>query len=129
MKNTYNVLAIDWGSKYLWLAYKNVSNNVIFPVGYLINDGSLFFNLWDIISRYDIKKIVLWYPKKQEDIKEKIDEFIKQLWYMVLDDIQIEKVNEDYSTVQAKAKTWNYEKDSSTDSLAAVQILENYWNK
>jgi RNase H-fold protein (predicted Holliday junction resolvase) len=70
------------------------------PIGYLLNDGSLMYNLGDIILRYNIGKIVVGYPS-DENLQKKVDEFIKQLNFIIAEDISIEKVNEDYTSVQA----------------------------
>ena len=125
-KKEKNILWIDWGSKYIGLAYVNVWWwKIIMPIGYLLNDGSLMYNLGDIILRYNIGKIVVGYPS-DENLQKKVDEFIKQLNFIIAEDISIEKVNEDYTSVQAGVLKWNFEKDQMEDSLAAMKILEYY---
>lgn len=129
MSDFKNLLAVDWWKKYVWLAYQNVWTEVIFPIWFLQNDPSLFFNFWDIISRYNIWTILVWYPKNQEDIKKKIDDFISQIEFIINDDVKIKKVNEDYSSVQAKYTVWEYKKNETTDTVAAMKILQNYLNE
>lgn len=125
MQKKKNILWIDWWTKYIWIAYINVlANNMIMPIWYLMNDPSLMFNLWDIIQRYNIWKIVVWYPK-DEKIRKKVDEFINQLSYVAFD-IPIERIDEEYSSVQAGALKWDFKKDEKEDTLAAMKILENY---
>ena len=70
------ILWIDRWSKYIWLAYTHKSNDVIFPVWYIINDQMTYFNIADLIKRYNVKTIVLWRPSKQKDIQEKITKFM-----------------------------------------------------
>jgi RNase H-fold protein (predicted Holliday junction resolvase) len=40
-----NVLGIDRGSKYIGLAYGPFDQEVIFPIGYLMNDEMIYFNI------------------------------------------------------------------------------------
>ena len=64
------ILGIDRGSKYIGLAYAHESNDIIFPVWYMINDQMIYFHIADLIQRYHVKTIVLWRPSKQKDIQE-----------------------------------------------------------
>ncbi len=121
-----NILGIDRGSKYIGLAYINKgASDMIMPIGYIANDGSAMFNIGDIIARYNIGKIVIWYPK-DEDIQKKVDDFINQLQFIVWENIDILKANEEYSSVEAGAVTNNFKKNEAEDTLAAMKILENW---
>ena len=123
-----NILGIDWWEKYIGLAKKDTKHNVIMPIWYIQNDGSTMFELANIIQQYNIWKIVIGWPAKQKDIQEKIDKFIKELSF-VYPDMEIIKVNEDYSSVQAQAKKWDFNRKKwEDDTIAAMQILENYNN-
>ncbi len=126
-KKIKNILWLDWWSHYIGLAYKNEDSNVIMPIGYLINDGMFFFNFADILTRYQITKIIIWYPNSEEKIQKKIDNFIWQL-NMLVWDVEIVKQNEDYTTTQAGEITWNYRKNESQDTIAAMKILQDYIN-
>lgn len=128
MRKEKNILAIDWWTKYLWLAYVKQDTNVVIPIWSLMNDWGLFFSIWDILTRYGIKKIVVWYPDWQENIQKRIDEFVNQLQYIVDEEIEIERVDEHYSSVQAWAVDGHFEKDEKQDTLAAMKILETYIN-
>jgi hypothetical protein len=91
-----NVLWIDRWSKYIWLAYAPLNQNICFPIWYLLNDQMVYFNISDIIHRQNIRKIVIWRPGKQKDIQEKIEKFIKSLKYIIdSKKISIETINED----------------------------------
>ena len=121
-----NILWIDYGTKYIWLAKKDTKHNVIIPVGYIQNDGWTMFELSNIIEQYNIKKIVIWWPTKQKDMQEKIDRFIKEL-NIIYPDMEIIKVDEDYTSVEANATTWNFKKKAwEEDTIAAMKILERY---
>ncbi len=123
-----NILGIDWGSKYIWLAYINKwANNLIMPIWYIPNDWSSMFSLGDIISRYNIGNIVIGYPK-EEKIRKKVDDFIKELKFVLQDDIQIILQDEEYSSVEAGSIIWNFQKNELEDTLAAMKILERYLN-
>jgi RNase H-fold protein (predicted Holliday junction resolvase) len=123
------ILAIDWGSKYIWLAYCQEDQDVIFPVGYMLNDQMTHFHISDLIERYNIKTILLWRPTKQKDIQEKISQFMKWLNYIIeWKEIKIELVDEDYSSVQSGEVVSNFRKNASTDTISAMIILER-WKK
>ena len=121
-----NILGIDYWTKYIWLAKKDTKHNVIIPVWYIQNDGWTMFELSNIIEQYNIKKIVIWWPTKQKDMQEKIDRFIKEL-QIIYPDMDIVKVDEDYTSVEANATTWNFMKKAwEEDTIAAMKILERY---
>jgi len=121
-----NILGIDYWTKYIWLAKKDTKHDVIIPVWYIQNDGWTMFELSNIIEQYNIKKIVIWWPTKQKDMQEKIDRFIKEL-QIIYPDMDIVKVDEDYTSVEANATTWNFKKKAwEEDTIAAMKILERY---
>ncbi len=121
------ILWIDWWSKYIWLAYAHESNNVIFPVGYLINDQMIYFHIADLIQRYHVKTIVLWRPTKQKDIQEKITKFMTSLNYIIeKDEITIEIIEEDYTSVESGEIISNFKKNEKTDTISAMLILERW---
>ncbi len=130
-KKTFNVLWIDWWKKYLWMAYIGNDMNIIMPIWYVLNDKSIFFSVTEIISRYNIKKIVIGYPSQGEEIREKIDGFIDSLFEIYEKTLEVEKVNEDYSSVEAGSVTGDYNKNAAEDTIAAIKILERWlsgWN-
>lgn len=128
MNKVNNILWVDWGSKYIWLAYISDGTTVINPIWSLMNDGNLFFSIWDVLTRYKIKKIIIGYPKNEEEIQKKIDNFIEQLKFIVLDEVKIEKIDEDYTSIEAWAVTWDFKKNEAEDTLSAIKILER-WRK
>lgn len=121
---TKNILGIDWGEKYVGFAYVAEDNDIVMPIWNLINDWSMFFNLGDILIRYNITKIVIWRPKREDEIQKKIDRFIDSLWMIVDAETSIEKYDEDYSSVEGASKTGEFDKASKNDTLAAMVLLE-----
>jgi RNase H-fold protein (predicted Holliday junction resolvase) len=123
-----NILWIDWWTKYIWLAKKDTKHNMIMPVWYINNDAWTMFELANIIEQYQIKKIVVWWPTKQKDIQEKIEKFINEL-SLIYPDIEIIKVDEDYTSVQAWETKWDFTRSKwEDDTIAAMKILERYKN-
>lgn len=117
-------LWIDRWSKYIWLAYKNDGQSIVFPIWYLMNDKSLYFNIADVIVRHRIAKIVIWMPSKQEDVREKIQKFIDNLKIMIDSKITIETIDEDYTSVLSWEITSNFKKNAAEDTVSAMLILE-----
>jgi len=117
------ILWIDYWTKYIWLAKKD-KNNFIMPIWYIINDWNLLFGLSEIIERYKINSIVIWWPTKQKNIQEKIDNFIKEI-NIIYPKISIKKIDEDYTSIEASAKMGNFWKNKwKEDTIAAMKILE-----
>jgi len=124
------ILWIDRWSKYIWLAYTHKSNDVIFPVWYIINDQMTYFNIAGLIQRYNVKTIVLWRPSKQKDIQEKITKFMVSLNYIIeKDEITIETIEEDYTSVESGEIVSNFKKNETTDTVSAMLILERRLNQ
>ncbi len=129
MKQTSNILWIDRWSKYIWLAYVIQWQKFPLPIWYILNDQMLYFSLADLVIKYKIKKIIVWYPQRQKDIQEKINIFIKKLSEVIDENIEFEKVDEDYSSVQAGEIISNFKKNEASDTVSAMLILERYLNE
>lgn len=125
-----NALGIDRGSKYIGLAYSWLDESeIVFPIGYIMNDEMTYYYIADLIQRYHIKKIILWWPSKQEYIQEKITKFIHSLNYLIENKkIEILTIEEDYSSVQSGEIVSNFKKNATTDTISAMLILER-WKK
>lgn len=123
------VLAVDWWKKRFWLAYNRPDTDVIFPIGSLDNDEVVLYNIAHIVAQYRIEKVIIGSPRYQDDAQTPIGVFVKNLSFVLSPDCKIEKVNEDYSSVQANAHIGVYKKTAAEDSLAAVYILEEYRKK
>lgn len=124
-RKTKAILGIDRGSKYIWLAYALGGSEVVFPIGYILNDKMMYFNIAGIIEKHNIGKIMLGRPAKQKDIQEKITAFMKSLNYIIENrEIEIQLVEEDYTTVQSGDIISNFKKNAATDTVSAMLILE-----
>lgn len=121
-----SILAIDWWRKRLWIAYSSRNNAIVFPIGSLDNNSDLFYTLAHIIVQHNISHIIVWCPSEPSAITKKIDTFVTQLKIFISPDIPIEKVNEDYTSVQAGERLWQFTKTAAEDTVAAVIMLETY---
>ncbi len=124
MKKIPSTLAIDRWSKYLGVAYVLEWQQIPMPVGYLLNDQMLYFSLADIVARHYVTRIVVWFPQRQKNIQAKIQEFVEKLRYVIHPDIEIEFVDEDYSSVQSGEIFSNFQKKVAEDTVSAMVILE-----
>jgi len=106
-----------------------IATEIVFPIWYVLNDKMTYFNIADLIARYNIKTIAIWRPRTQKDVQAKILEFIKSLNYIVEhDEIKIETVNEDYTSVQSWEIMSNFKKNAAEDTISAMLILERWKN-
>ncbi len=117
-----NLLAIDFGTKRIGLAYS--LNGIIFTLPMVNNDEKLFSNLQKVIHDYKIEKIYVGLCDGQ--IAEMTKKFIVKLSDMVK--LPIETVEEAVTTIEAnsifsqnKKSAKNYKKQ--IDSVAAAVIL------
>jgi RNase H-fold protein (predicted Holliday junction resolvase) len=85
----------------------------------------MYFNIAGIIEKHNVNKIMLGRPAKQKDIQDKIQSFMKSLGYIIEHkEIQIQLVEEDYTTVQSGDIVSNFKKNAATDTVSAMLILE-----
>lgn len=127
---TAHALWIDRGSKYIGLAYTPIEHSdIVFPIGYIMNDEMTYYYIADLIQRYHIRKIVLGRPSRQKDIQEKISKFMQSLNYIIENQrIEILTVEEDYTSVQSGEIISDFKKNATTDTISAMLILER-WKK
>jgi RNase H-fold protein (predicted Holliday junction resolvase) len=125
-----HALWIDRWSKYIGLAYTAIEwSDIIFPIGYVMNDSMTYYYIADLIQRYHIRKIVLWRPGRQKDVQEKISKFMESLNYIIENQrIEIITINEDYSSVQSWEIISDFKKNATTDTISAMVILERRKN-
>lgn len=113
------------------LAKVNLSDKVIFPVGYLKNDGDMYFTLAGIIAQERATQLVVGLPRKELAIQEKIKAFVQKL--QIFSEIPVEYVGEDYTSVEAgdllskiQPGKSAYTKTPAKDAVAAMKILERW---
>lgn len=124
---TQHILGIDRWSKYIGVATLQEGQQIPMPLGYLDNNGDTYFKIGEIIAQYRVSCIVMGYPKRQKNVQEKIDKFIKSLSF-IIDPMMttITKIDEDYSTVQAGEIISNFKKNVATDTVSAMVLLDRY---
>jgi len=140
-------LAIDWGKKYIWLAYIQTDIDVVLPVGYLLNSGSVLYEIASLCVEKRVSTIVVWIPQRSslgdpEDrgtrwVCDQIEKFVAKLQLCVSEDINFAYVDEHYSSVEAVEKIVGQKiipplsplgkkgwKTVAEDTLSAMVILE-----
>lgn len=99
----------------------------MYPIGYVMNDAMTYYYIADLIQRYHIRKIVLGWPSKQKDIQEYITKFMTSLNYIIENQrIEIETVDEDFTSVQSGEIVSDFKKNATTDTISAMLILERW---
>jgi RNase H-fold protein (predicted Holliday junction resolvase) len=95
------------------------------------NDGDLYFSLAGIIAQENVSQIVIWLPRKELFVQEKIKKFIEKLLMIV--ELPVDYVWEDYTSVEAgealsKIQSGDdaYKKTPAKDAVAAMKILERW---
>lgn len=102
-----------------------MDSEVIFPIGYLMNDQMIFFHIGDMLTRYHVRKIMIGRPAKQQDVQDKIIKFMQNLDFIIdKNEVVIEKVEEDYTSVQSGEIVSNFKKNATSDTISAMLILE-----
>ena len=85
----------------------------------------MYFNVAGIIEKHNIAKIMLGRPAKQKDIQDKIMAFMKSLNFIIENrEIEIQLVEEDYTSVQSGEIVSNFKKNAAEDTVSAMLILE-----
>ena len=118
-----NILSIDYGTKQIGLAYCN-HESIPLPIGNIDNDGDMWFTLMGNIAQHSSQIILVGFPK-HEGMRIHIDKFIKTL--QIMDNtLEIIRIDENYTSVQAQAITGEVGKHIAHDTLAAIEIINRY---
>jgi putative Holliday junction resolvase len=125
------ILSIDYGEKRIGLAISDELHLLAHPLKTIKNDKIVFEQILEIVKEYNVEKIIIGYPtwEKPTDIVKKIENFVKELKQFVK--LDIEFVNEMYSTKIACEKLISLGKKykkykQKIDSYAATIILQDY---
>jgi putative Holliday junction resolvase len=125
------ILSIDYGEKRIGLAVSDELHLLAHPLKTIKNDKTVFEQIFKIVKEYNIEKIIVGYPvwDKPTEIVKKIEEFVNNLKEIVK--VDIEFVNEMYSTKTACEKLASIGKKykkykEKLDSFAAAIILKYY---
>ncbi len=123
----FNVLAIDYGTKRIGLAYS--VSGIITPLPVVKNDDHFFSNLTKIISEYQIGRIFV--GMSEGNFANDTQKFVTRLRSML--ELPIETVEEAVSTIEAQSiyisnKKKKKDIKQQIDSLAAAVILRRVIN-
>ena len=121
-----SVLAIDYGSKDIGLAYKATDVSIAVPFGNLKNTEKLFAEIKALVEKENIQTIVVGMPWSMDgtasDQTRKTQQFVEQLKSEVKCDVQT--TSEALSSVEAAGR--ELYKDASIHERSAMVILEDW---
>jgi len=135
--NEQRLLAIDFGKKRIGIAVTDPLNLFAYPLITILNDTKIWINLSKIISEYNVVKLIIGYP-----IKENGDESISSREVLKFKEELAKKsslpiilLDERYSSEIARQRiissvpSRKKRRDKSlVDKNAAAVILEDYLN-
>ena len=118
-----NLLAIDYGERYLGLAVRTTKTSIPIPVDVIDKTKTDPQKQIDtFIENYSINKIIVGYPIGMNNSKNRmtdlVDEFIN---YLQKYNISIHKVDERFSS-----DIYETNGKERIDDLSALQLLETY---
>ncbi len=118
-----NLLAIDYGERYLGLAVRTTKTSIPIPVDVIDKKKTDPQKQIDtIMQNYSINKIIVGYPIGMNNSKNRmtdlVDEFIN---YLQKYNISIHKVDERFSS-----DIYETNGKERIDDLSALQLLETY---
>ena len=118
-----NLLAIDYGERYLGLAVRTTKTSIPIPVDVIDKKKTDPQKQIDtFIKNYSINTIIVGYPIGMNNSKNRmtdlVDEFIK---YLQKYNISIHKVDERFSS-----DIYETNSKERIDDLSALQLLETY---
>ncbi|MEG8945856.1 Holliday junction resolvase RuvX [Rosettibacter firmus] len=133
--NEERILAIDYGEKRIGLAITDPLNIFAYPLITLENNKSIFGELKKIIEQYNVKKIIIGNPLKENGKQSQIFPNIIKLKEEIekIFNLPVELVDERYSSLIAKQRiiesvpSKKKRRDKGLlDKNSAAVILEDY---
>lgn len=125
MRQKYNnTLGVDRWSKYIGLAYEQWDTQIVFPIGYVMNDKDFIRQFGQFLTQYHVGRIVIGRPK-DKTTQAKVKPFVETV-ASVAGDIPLELADEEYTSVQAGERSGNFTKHVAEDTIAAMIILERW---
>lgn len=129
------IIGIDYGDKRVGIAINDPLGIFVYPLTTLFNDEKLILNIKKIVQDYNVTKIIIGYPYKDDgskwEVTEKIEKFAEILKEQVLDEVEF--YDERYSSELAKTRVIESVNKRSKrrdkgiiDKNAAAIILEDY---
>ena len=130
-------LALDVGDRRIGIAYSDPFGISLNPLPYIENNEKVFEKLANIIKEYDIGTIVVGLPltlKGEEgEQAKKTKEFVNKLKKHISNDINIEFIDERFTTALAEKHLQQTSKKSKIrkklDSVSAMYILKIYLDR
>jgi putative holliday junction resolvase len=118
--------AIDIGLKRIGCAL-SLSSHIVNPQAAILrkNRNQAAREVSEFLKEWDVDVLVVGYPESSEDMKPRVEHFVKLLEY----NKQIVFQNENMSSLEAKELTRGeikHKRDGRIDSIAAKIILERY---
>ncbi len=118
-----NILAIDFGERYLGIAVRTVKTNI--PIPLTVVDAKIDEHLSFVkkyVKEYQIQSIVIGYPiglnNSENRMTDLVNEFINELDTL---NLEVHTIDERLSS-----KLFNNNKSDRIDDLSALEILESY---
>ncbi len=138
LKPKKRILAIDYGHVRVGIAISDPLGIFSYPLVTLKNDNNLIKSILKIIEEYEIEKIILGYPLKENGEKststQLVDKF--KLKFESKTNIPVILFDERYSSAIAKEKILESVKSKKKrknkeliDKYAAAVILEDFLNE
>ncbi len=118
-----NILAIDFGERFLGLALRTTKTSIPIPLKVIdVKKESLNKTIKNIIFEYEINQLVVGYPiglnNSENRMTNLVNEFIEDISKF---NIPIFKIDE-----RLTSKLFNNDTDERIDDLSALEILESY---
>lgn len=134
------ILGIDYGERRLGIAISDDTNTIATPLKHITNNNEVFDTVKSIITKYNVRTIVLGLPINLDGSHSKsskiIINFSKQIKKKL--NVTVHMIDERLSSIEAENKLRESGKTPSRyrsldrgiiDSAAAAIILESFINK
>lgn len=122
----FDIIAIDWGSKRIGLAKGSSSSKLVIPIEPINNNQ---VEIIDLIRTLKNKKVILGWPTNFEGGETKITKQINEFRVLLeLEQIDVKIYDERGSSQKAKNNAEFTQDKRSINSLAAAEILKDYFN-
>ncbi|AFN75129.1 Holliday junction resolvase-like protein [Melioribacter roseus P3M-2] len=131
-------MSLDYGEKRVGVAVTDPLNIFAYPVTTLDNDSNLIANILKLIDEYNVIKIIIGNPLKENGEESKVSLIVKDFSRKLRNacGIEIELVDERYTSHMAQRRiiesvpTKKKRKDKGLiDKNAAAIMLEDYLRK
>lgn len=129
------IIAIDYGAKRVGIAVTDPLKMFAIPVTTIPNDKNFWGNLTNLFAEYEIEKIVLGYPLKEDGSKSTSTELVEKFHEQLQKKIKypIVYVDERYSSeiarqhiIESVSSKKKRRDKSLLDKNAAAVILQDY---